>query len=68
MKRVFTITLVADLVIASVLLHSEIKGFLWTHPWWHSFRVRICRIPFSWEMYTLTRRWKRLPNIVVRVF
>ena len=37
MKRPFTIAVVADLLIAIVVLNSGIKDFLWTHPWWHSF-------------------------------
>jgi hypothetical protein len=31
----------AYLVIVAALLHSDIKDFLWTHPWWHSFLVAV---------------------------
>jgi hypothetical protein len=41
MKRVFTIAVVADLLIAIAVLNSQIKGFLWAHPWWHSFLVLV---------------------------
>ena len=41
MKRLFAIAAVAELVIVVVLLHSAIKDFLWTHPWWHSFLIAV---------------------------
>jgi len=41
MKRAFAISVVAELSIALLLLHSDIKDFLWTHPWWHSFLVLV---------------------------
>jgi len=44
MKRVFAIAVVAELVIVVILLHSDIKDFLWTHPWWHSFLVAVPEI------------------------
>jgi hypothetical protein len=39
MKRVATIAVVADMPIALVVPNSDIKDFLWTHTWWHSFLV-----------------------------
>jgi len=41
MKRAFAIAVIAELVVAVVLLHATIKDFLWTHPWWHSFLVAV---------------------------
>jgi hypothetical protein len=41
MKRVFAIAVLADFSLVLLLLHSHIKDFLWTHPWWHSFIVAI---------------------------
>jgi hypothetical protein len=41
MKRAFAVAVVAELLITILLLHSQIKDFLWTHPWWHSFLVLI---------------------------
>lgn len=41
MKRAFAIAVIAELVVAVVLLHAAIKDFLWTHPWWHSFLVAV---------------------------
>jgi len=41
MKRAFAITAVAALLVVTVLLHSAIKDFIWTHPWWHSFLVAL---------------------------
>jgi hypothetical protein len=41
MKRWFAIAVVAELVLVLLLLHSAIKDFLWTHPWWHSFLVAV---------------------------
>ena len=41
MKRAFVIAAVIELGFVVVLLHSTIKDFLWTHPWWHSFLVAI---------------------------
>ena len=35
------IAAVVDLLIVTALLEKEIKDFLWTHPWWHSFLVAI---------------------------
>lgn len=35
------ITVLADLVLIGLVLHSAIKDFLWTHPWWHSSIVAI---------------------------
>jgi hypothetical protein len=41
MKRLFVIAVLAEFVIAAIVLHSQIKDFLWTHPWWHSFLVLV---------------------------
>jgi uncharacterized membrane-anchored protein YhcB (DUF1043 family) len=41
MRRVFAIFVLVELLFALGLLHSQIKDFLWTHPWWHSFLVLI---------------------------
>ena len=27
--------------MVAVLLYNDIKSFIWTHPWWHSFLVAI---------------------------
>lgn len=37
MRRVFAIAVIAEFCIVALLLHNEIKNFLWTHPWWQSF-------------------------------
>src|SRR5277367_2734574 len=37
MKRAFAIAAVAELLFVMIVLHAEIKDFLWTHPWWRSF-------------------------------
>ena len=29
------------MVFVLIVLHSDIKDFLWTHPWWHSFLVAL---------------------------
>src|SRR5579859_4387623 len=41
MRRVVAITVIVDVCIVVLLLYSDIKDFLWTHPWWHSFLVAI---------------------------
>lgn len=41
MRRVFAIFVLVELLFAVVLLHAEIRDFLWTHPWWHSFLVLV---------------------------
>lgn len=41
MKRAFAISAVSTLAFVAILLHSVIKDFLWTHPWWHSFLVAL---------------------------
>lgn len=41
MRRAFAITVIAELVLACLVLQSSIKDFLWGHPWWHSFLVAI---------------------------
>jgi FtsZ-binding cell division protein ZapB len=47
MKRALTIAAVADLVIVSVLLHTPIRDWLWTHPWTHSFLVAVPTIALA---------------------
>jgi hypothetical protein len=47
MKRALTIAAVADLVIVSVLLHTPLKDWLWTHPWTHSFLVAVPTIALA---------------------
>ena len=32
------------MAIVVVLLHSAIKDFFWTHPWWHSFLIAVPEI------------------------
>lgn len=41
MRRVIAIAVIAEFCIAVLLLSSDIKDFIWTHPWWHSFLVAI---------------------------
>ncbi len=41
MKRAVLIALIAYVVMAVALLYSDIKDFLWTHPWWHSLLVAV---------------------------
>src|ERR1700752_3710114 len=41
MRRVVAITVIVDVCMVVLLLYSDIKDFLWTHPWWHSFLVAI---------------------------
>lgn len=41
MKRVLAIAVIAEFCIVALLLYSDIKDFLWTHPWWHSLLVAI---------------------------
>jgi hypothetical protein len=41
MRRVATIAVIAEFCIVAVLLQNDIKDFIWTHPWWHSFLVAI---------------------------
>jgi hypothetical protein len=33
MKRAFAIGVIAELCIATLVLHAQIKDFIWTHPW-----------------------------------
>jgi hypothetical protein len=37
MKRPFAIAVLAFLGLLAIILYSDIKDFLWTHPWWQSF-------------------------------
>jgi hypothetical protein len=39
MRRVVAIAVIAEFCIAALLLSNDIKNFIWTHPWWHSFLV-----------------------------
>jgi hypothetical protein len=41
MRRVATIAVIAEFCVVAFLLHNDIKDFIWTHPWWHSFLVAI---------------------------
>jgi hypothetical protein len=41
MRRVVAIAIVAEVCIVAILLHNDIKDFLWTHPWWQSFLAAI---------------------------
>jgi hypothetical protein len=41
MKRAFVYGVIAELCIVMLVLHSEIKDFIWTHPRRHSFLVLI---------------------------
>jgi hypothetical protein len=41
MRRIFAYAVLADLVIAALVLYNQIKEFIWTHPWWHSVLVAI---------------------------
>jgi hypothetical protein len=47
MKRALTIAAVADLIILAILLHTSLKDWLWTHPWWHSFLVAVPTIALA---------------------
>jgi len=37
----FAIGVIVELCAALVFLHAQIKDFIWTHPWTHSFLVLI---------------------------
>jgi hypothetical protein len=41
MRRVVAIAVIAEFCIIAILLYNDIKDFIWTHPWWHSFLVAI---------------------------
>jgi hypothetical protein len=41
MRRVIAIAVIAEFCIVVLLLYNDIKTFIWTHPWWHSFLVAI---------------------------
>ena len=41
MRRVVAIAVIAGFCFAVLLLYNDIKDFIWTHPWWHSFLVAI---------------------------
>jgi hypothetical protein len=57
MTRTFAIAVIVELCIALSILHSEIKDFLWTHPWRHSFLVLIPTIAVPiLAVLELTRR------------
>ena len=70
MKRVFTIAVLVDSLIAVIVLHQPIKDFLWTHPWWHSTLVAVPAIALpiiatlelwhSGELVKLNREANRL--------
>jgi len=39
MRKALTIAVLVDLGIMAIFLRSDIKDFLYFHPWWHSFLV-----------------------------
>jgi len=41
MRRVFAIAVIAAFCFAVLFLYNDIKDFIWTHPWWHSFLIAI---------------------------
>src|SRR5258708_11157404 len=41
MRRPLAVAAVLGTVFVLILLWSDIKDFLWTHPWWHSFLVAV---------------------------
>jgi len=41
MRRVFAIAVIAAFCFAVLFLYNDIKDFIWTHPWWHSFFIAI---------------------------
>jgi|SRR5215469_261728 len=41
MRRVLAIAAVSVLVVDLIVLHSAIKDFLRTHPWWHSLLLAV---------------------------
>ena len=41
MKRVIAFAAVAALAFVLIVLHSAVKNFIWTHPWWHSFLLAL---------------------------
>lgn len=41
MKRLLAAASVAALVILAVILHTALKNFLWSHPWFHSALVAL---------------------------
>jgi len=41
MRRAVVIAAIIGWVFALILFWPDIKDFLWTHPWWHSFLVAI---------------------------
>jgi hypothetical protein len=47
MRRAFIIAALAELLLVIVLLYSDIKEFLWTHPWWQSFLAGLPAISLS---------------------
>ena len=41
MRRVLAIAVIAAFCFAVLFLYNDIKDFIWTHPWWHSFLLAI---------------------------
>jgi hypothetical protein len=41
MRRIVAIAVMAEVCIVALLLYNDIRDFIWTHPWWHSFLVAI---------------------------
>jgi hypothetical protein len=38
---------IIELIVFAIVVHFNIKDFLWTHPWWHSFIVGLPAIFFG---------------------
>lgn len=51
MKRAIAIIGIAGLVLVSVLLRSDIRDFLWMHPWWHSFLIAVPTFALAFLAY-----------------
>jgi hypothetical protein len=47
MKRPLAIAVFTYLGFVAILLHSDIKDFLWTHPWWHSLLAALPEIALA---------------------
>lgn len=48
---VVAIVPVVGLVVSIILWHSDVKNFLWTHPWWHSFLVGLPTVAMPFLAY-----------------
>lgn len=54
----FAIAVLAALVLAVIVLHSAIRDFLWTHPWWHSLLVAVPTIALPNLAYFESRHFR----------